>query len=153
MNYHKKDTSLGPIFFITDEKQNITRLGFTPLLDETPSEHFLYSDAFDAYLNGKTLTLALPHVLNVTPYQKKVLSSLAELTSPITYQDLANKLDSHPRAIGQALKRNPLPLIYPCHKVTAKNHLGGFCGKAKLLDIKEKLLKRDKIALMRKASC
>jgi methylated-DNA-[protein]-cysteine S-methyltransferase len=33
------------------------------------------------------------------------------------------------RAVGQALKRNPLPVIIPCHRVVAGNgELGGFRG-------------------------
>lgn len=32
------------------------------------------------------------------------------------------------RAVGQALGRNPLPLLVPCHRVTAANGLGGFGG-------------------------
>lgn len=33
------------------------------------------------------------------------------------------------RAVGQALARNPLPIIVPCHRVVAKNGgLGGYSG-------------------------
>ncbi len=30
------------------------------------------------------------------------------------------------RAVGQALKRNPVPLLIPCHRVVARDGLGGF---------------------------
>lgn len=33
-----------------------------------------------------------------------------------------------PRAVGQALRRNPLPIVIPCHRVVAANALGGFMG-------------------------
>jgi O-6-methylguanine DNA methyltransferase len=42
------------------------------------------------------------------------------------------------RAVGQALGRNPLPIIIPCHRVlTSDGKLGGFTGGIKM---KEKLL-------------
>ena len=33
------------------------------------------------------------------------------------------------RAVGQALKRNPLPILIPCHRILASNSIGGFMGK------------------------
>ena len=42
------------------------------------------------------------------------------------------------RAVGQALGRNPLPVIVPCHRVLASNgQLGGFTGG---IDMKRRLL-------------
>jgi methylated-DNA-[protein]-cysteine S-methyltransferase len=37
----------------------------------------------------------------------------------MTYGALARLVDSAPRAIGQACRRNPLPIIIPCHRVTS----------------------------------
>lgn len=46
-----------------------------------------------------------------------------------TYADLAESLDTMPRAIGNACARNPLPIIIPCHRVIAKDgSLGGYSG-------------------------
>ena len=45
------------------------------------------------------------------------------------------------RAVGQALGRNPLPIIVPCHRVlTAGGGLGGFAGG---LPLKQYLLKLE----------
>lgn len=45
------------------------------------------------------------------------------------------------RAVGQALGRNPLPVIIPCHRVIAGNgSLGGFSGG---LEIKKQLLRLE----------
>jgi methylated-DNA-[protein]-cysteine S-methyltransferase len=45
------------------------------------------------------------------------------------------------RAVGQALARNPLPIIIPCHRVVAGNGgLGGFSGG---LQMKRLLLKLE----------
>jgi methylated-DNA-[protein]-cysteine S-methyltransferase len=37
----------------------------------------------------------------------------------MTYGALAKAIGSAPRAIGQACRRNPLPIIIPCHRVTS----------------------------------
>ena len=49
------------------------------------------------------------------------------------------------RAVGQACGRNPLPLVYPCHRVVAADRgLGGFsAGLAK----KQKLLELEGVTL------
>jgi methylated-DNA-[protein]-cysteine S-methyltransferase len=44
-----------------------------------------------------------------------------------TYGALARELGTaDAREIGQALSRNPIPLIVPCHRVLAKDAVGGF---------------------------
>jgi methylated-DNA-[protein]-cysteine S-methyltransferase len=35
----------------------------------------------------------------------------------VSYGELARRLDSGPRAIGQLCARNPFPIIVPCHRV------------------------------------
>lgn len=48
----------------------------------------------------------------------------------LTYGEVA-KLAGAPgaaRAVGQAMRRNPIPLIVPCHRVVATNGLGGYAG-------------------------
>ena len=51
------------------------------------------------------------------------------------------------RAAGQAMRRNPLPMIVPCHRVVAANGLGGFSGSSKVggkeLKLKAWLLQRE----------
>ena len=42
------------------------------------------------------------------------------------------------RAVGQALGRNPLPIIVPCHRVLSSD--GGLCGFSAGLDMKRRLL-------------
>ncbi len=43
-----------------------------------------------------------------------------------TYGEIAGECGTSPRAVGMAMKRNPTPLIVPCHRVVAKNGPGGF---------------------------
>jgi len=74
-----------------------------------------------------------------TPFQARLRQALQDIPfgETCTYGELAASLGSGARAVGQALGANPLPIIIPCHRVVAKNGLGGFaCG----LDWKRKLL-------------
>jgi methylated-DNA-[protein]-cysteine S-methyltransferase len=43
-----------------------------------------------------------------------------------TYGDLAATLDTAPVAVGQALARNPVPVVVPCHRVVGADSLGGY---------------------------
>ena len=63
------------------------------------------------------------------PYQGKVLKFL--LYVPVgyvtTYGALAKVCGGSPRAVGQAMARNPMPLLIPCHRVVRSDmSLGGF---------------------------
>ncbi len=46
----------------------------------------------------------------------------------MTYAEVARAIGKPgaARAVGQVMKRNPLPLIIPCHRVVASNGPGGF---------------------------
>ena len=69
-----------------------------------------------------------------TAFAQKVMKFLAENVEygkTTTYSDIGEAIGSKAyRAIGNIMKRNPLPLIIPCHRVIKKNgDLGGFMGK------------------------
>jgi methylated-DNA-[protein]-cysteine S-methyltransferase len=80
-----------------------------------------------------------------TLFQTRVWAALMGVPygTVITYSGLAQRLDcGSSRAVGQALKANPLPLIIPCHRVVGKDGgLGGYsCG----LDVKRLLLMNER---------
>ena len=113
--------------------------------DESPVSPFLPSAntqaAFawlDAYFSGDFSRQALPPLpvmhLAGTPFAQRVWAALAEIKpgERITYGELARKLATSPRALGGALKRNPLPLFVPCHRVVAAQGLGGYAGASEL---------------------
>ena len=58
-----------------------------------------------------------------------------------TYRDIGKKLEIKSyRAIGQALKRNPNPILIPCHRVVSSSgKIGGFKVKTSGEEIKEKI--------------
>ena len=48
----------------------------------------------------------------------------------MTYGEISKILDSSPRAVGQALKRNPYAPKVPCHRVIKSDGtLGGYNGE------------------------
>lgn len=63
----------------------------------------------------------------------------------LSYGELAKRLDTAARAVGGACRRNPIPIIIPCHRVIAKNGMGGFMGQTKgtFLQLKQRLLAHE----------
>ncbi len=49
-----------------------------------------------------------------------------------TYGEIASRVGTGPRVVGQAMARNPTPLIVPCHRVVARYGIGGFSAPFEL---------------------
>ncbi|KAI8893774.1 6-O-methylguanine DNA methyltransferase [Globomyces pollinis-pini] len=67
-----------------------------------------------------------------TVFQSKVYSACSQIPEGCfsTYAEMSKALRSSPRAVGQALKRNPYAPTVPCHRVIASDFtLGGYSGK------------------------
>src|SRR3989338_10963520 len=67
-----------------------------------------------------------------------------------TYDALAKATRSSPRAIGQIMRTNPRPDLYPCYKVVRSDgSIGGYAGCIKGGKISKKvaLLKKDGIKI------
>ena len=81
-----------------------------------------------------------------TNFQKRVWQAL--LTIPygktISYGEIAKMVDCRSaQAVGQAVGRNPIALIIPCHRVIASNgQLGGYAYGIK---IKKRLLELEQL--------
>ncbi|NYT17527.1 MAG: methylated-DNA--[protein]-cysteine S-methyltransferase, partial [Methanomicrobiales archaeon] len=43
-----------------------------------------------------------------------------------TYGEIAGRIGTGPRVVGQAMSRNQVPLIIPCHRVVSRSGPGGF---------------------------
>jgi methylated-DNA-[protein]-cysteine S-methyltransferase len=65
---------------------------------------------------------------------------------PQSYGHLADKLGSSARAVGNACRRNPIPVVIPCHRVVARSGIGGFAGQTRgdMIDYKNWLLEHER---------
>jgi methylated-DNA-[protein]-cysteine S-methyltransferase len=100
----------------------------------------------DEYLAGERTRFDLPVVLAGESSQHRVWDLLADIAygQTITYGELAAKLADGTTSyeVGQAVGRNPLSIIVPCHRVVGKNgaltgYVGGLKRKRFLLDLEE----------------
>ena len=100
-----------------------------------------------AYFQGKLTTFKLPIHLSGTSFQLKVWQALANIPygKTLSYSELAKQLKTGPRAIGNACRTNPIPIIIPCHRILAKNGLGGYSGQTigKFIKVKQWLLAHE----------
>lgn len=135
------------------------------MLEVVHDEHFVFNASFTqktatpaqtdlakVIANELEAYFADPHhrfQLHLKPkgslYQQKVWNALLVIPvgRTLTYGELAIKLQSSPRAIGQACKRNPLALFIPCHRVVGKDSLGGYMGNPESITYKEALLTHE----------
>jgi methylated-DNA-[protein]-cysteine S-methyltransferase len=77
-------------------------------------------------------------------YRNRVWAALCQIPfgETVTYSELARKIGSSARAVGNACRDNPFALIIPCHRVVSASGMGGYCGQTEgdLMAIKYKLL-------------
>ncbi len=102
-----------------------------------------------AYLADPTAGFSLPLKTAGTDFQRSVWRAIAAIPPgrTLTYGDIAKRLKSAPRAVGQACGRNPYPVAVPCHRVVAADGgLGGFASATGgyLLDTKRWLLAHER---------
>jgi methylated-DNA-[protein]-cysteine S-methyltransferase len=102
------------------------------------------------YFKGGKPVSNLPLDLGLcTPFQKKVYRAAQKIGygEVRTYGWVAKKIGNPKasRAVGQALNKNPVPIIIPCHRVVAKD--GDLRGFASGLGWKKRLLKLEGVTV------
>lgn len=107
------------------------------------------TDRLSRYFDGKPVDFADKLDLSgATRFQQNVWRTIRNIPRGETrsYAWVAKQLGlpKAARAVGQALKRNPLPIVVPCHRIISSDGtLGGFSGGVK---IKKLLLQLEKSA-------
>ena len=98
------------------------------------------------YFQGQRKKFDLPIKLAGTAWQNKVYLALSQIPygTVISYKDLAEMSDNPQasRAIGQAVNKNKVPIIIPCHRVMGSS--GKLAGYAGGLWRKKQLLRQEK---------
>ena len=102
---------------------------------ELEEKHHRIADEISNYFRKDSFNFRLED-LNLSKcreFQRSVLVKAFETPFGQTnhYKDLAIKIDNpnSSRAVGNALRNNPFPIIIPCHRtIRANNEIGGFAG-------------------------
>jgi len=84
----------------------------------------------------------------VTSFQKKVYSIVRKIPKgkTTTYKQIAIKLKTSPRAVGQALKKNRDYKNIPCHRVIKSD--GSLGGYNRGIKKKRKLLNKESVKII-----
>ncbi len=107
------------------------------------------ADFIERYFKGEHVSWAGKPIPEGTEFQTRVWNAAAAIPfgTTVTYGELA-EMAGNPRAaraVGTAMKHNPLPILIPCHRVIAANgKLGGFGGG---LDMKRWLLRHEGVKI------
>ncbi len=104
-------------------------------------------EALDNYFNSGLFESEISLSPQGTSFQLKVWQALKMIPfgSVRTYGDVAKELQTSSRAVGQACRRNNIPLFIPCHRVVAAKGLGGFMGGYRHVKRKRWLLQHEGI--------
>jgi methylated-DNA-[protein]-cysteine S-methyltransferase len=130
------------------ERSLLRRLPDAKSVAPPPPVQAVIDDAL-RYFTGERVDFAsVPVDLGAPePFFERVYAVVRQLGwgETATYGAIAKTLDAGPefaRDVGQAMAANPVPLIVPCHRVTAANgRIGGFSApggslsKARMLEI------------------
>ena len=96
------------------------------------------------YLDGARQGFDLPIRLAGSVYQQKVWATLASIPCgrTWTYSAVAHRAGGNARTVAAASRRNPLPIVIPCHRVVAARGLGGYADEEGL-DTKRYLIQLE----------
>lgn len=113
--------------------------------DNEISRHVIQQ--LQAYFKNPKFEFDIPRDMRGTDFQQCVWKNLEKIAfgTSMTYSELAQKISSGARAVGNACRKNPIPIIVPCHRVISKTGIGGYdgdWGEGKV-DIKQWLLKHE----------
>ncbi|MBI3229559.1 MAG: methylated-DNA--[protein]-cysteine S-methyltransferase [Burkholderiales bacterium] len=141
---------------IRTEAQQVRELVYLPpsFARAPPQDAFSQrvAEQVTAYFNDPDFVFDLPVRAAGTDFQRRVWTAISSVPrgEVRTYGQIAKAVQSAPRAVGQACGANWVPLIIPCHRVTASGGLGGFAHHADNegfhLNVKRWLLKHEQVA-------
>lgn len=99
------------------------------------------------FLDDADSPFDLPLAAAGTPFRRRVWAEISAIGrgQTRTYGDLARRIRSAARAVGQACGDNPFPLVVPCHRVVGAGDIGGFAhaGAGYLVATKRWLLAHE----------
>ena len=105
----------------------------------------------ESYFSGKQTPIKIPLQPKGTSFQERVWQILQEIPygETMTYGEIAQRIAKEKgvatysaQAVGQAVGKNPISILIPCHRVLGKN--GALTGYAGGVHRKEQLLRIER---------
>jgi methylated-DNA-[protein]-cysteine S-methyltransferase len=152
------DTGVCEVGFAVNEseeafRRHLEERGFSPEpcleSDLGPEGVARVTRQLEEYFSGKRDRFDLPlDFSGISPFTRSVLDATTAVPFGhlATYREIATKIGSPgaTRAVGNALGRNPIPVIVPCHRIVRSDAtLGGYTGGP---GIKKRLLAIEGVA-------
>lgn len=132
---------LGCYLMVERSGNKIRRLFFSNEQQQPREDSGLVKEIIRHVTNGVLCPKVELDLSAFNDFQRKVFSVVMDIPRgrTMTYRQVA-ELAGHPgaaRAVGNIMARNPFVIVVPCHRVVAKQGLGGFAWGLKA---KERLL-------------
>lgn len=148
--YRYYQSPIGRLLLVA-ERGILSQLHFAKTADHLPipsdwqKDEHLFAEIINQlhqYFAGKRTIFDLQLDPQGTSFQKQVWQELLRIPygETASYGDIAERIGNPKacRAVGMANRRNPIPIIIPCHRVIGRDgSLTGFGGG---LTVKERLL-------------
>ena len=137
------------IIKLTYEANSLLKLDIVNEI-ELPNEKNEFTDKIfsqiQEYLEGKRKNFENINLkLTGTDFQLKVLNEIKKIPygKISTYKEVAILIGNEKacRAVGNALNKNPIPIIIPCHRIVGSS--GDLTGFAYGVDLKKKLIELE----------
>ena len=132
MERHVLETPIGGVEIVT-EAGRLKRLHLTNARPTRASRDPIVRE-LGAFFRGERKDLEdIPVDLSdATDFERRVYAATRRIPfgKVATYGQVAKAIGqpNAQRAVGQALGKNPISIVIPCHRVVASNGLGGFTG-------------------------
>lgn len=152
MYYACYDSPIGKLLLSCTDA-GLTGLYLNREIPEQLQEHPVFEitkRSLDAYFRGEQPLVSVPLVLEGTAFQRLVWKILLEIPYGETrsYGSIAREIAAclgkekmSAQAVGQAVGRNPVSILVPCHRVVGSN--GNLTGYAGGMDKKIWLLRHE----------
>jgi methylated-DNA-[protein]-cysteine S-methyltransferase len=143
IGYDQYDSPIGPIWVVVDSV-GVKKIAMSEAEWETDQNELgeIRKDPvrcapvirqLDEYFRGVRQTFDLPLSISGTPFRQTVWRALQTIPygQVCSYQEIAAQIGKPKavRAVGQANRANPLPVLIPCHRVIGKRgDLVGYAG-------------------------
>jgi methylated-DNA-[protein]-cysteine S-methyltransferase len=125
---------LGPLG-ICLEHNTVTCIDYLPAsskpMDDGSAAARRVARALKRYFTDGSRSFDFAVQLAGTDFQQRVWQALQAIPAGQTrsYGELARQLGTGARAVGNACRHNPAPVVVPCHRVVGTGGPGGYAGR------------------------